>query len=66
MSPMLTEDVRNVGSTRNEVEPDDARGNGFTYTVKGYDRVSLVKLGMYFHGAVDNGLVVTKHERLLS
>ena len=61
MAPMFGENIGRVLHTRDMGEAKDARGNGFTDTVVGKSRVSLIKAGMGNSTAGDNGLVITEH-----
>jgi len=63
---MLAENVGCVFDSVNVVETNDLTSNGLLYSVEREGIVTLVQLGMGYSGTVDNGLVITKHEGLLS
>ena len=63
---MLAENISWIVLARDVKEVDHPRCNGLMNMVEGEHGVSLVKLSMDLHGAVDNRLVVTKHVTLLT
>jgi len=63
---MLAENVGWVFDSINVVEANDLASNGLLYSVEREGIVTLVQLDMGYGGTVNNGVVITEHEGLLS
>ena len=65
ITPMLAEDISWVELTRKVMECHDLGCNGLMHPMEGESIVVLMKLGMGNGGAINHGLVVTKHVALV-
>ena len=63
VSPLLAEEVSRIVSTADVMELGDTGSNAFPDLVEGQGIVALVETRVWHGGAVDDGLVVSKHHR---
>lgn len=63
---MLTKNVRGVDTAIDESEIDHTGCNRFTDAMEGENCMTLMELGMYSGGTINNRLVISKHVALVS